>query len=367
MTERGIYLHIPFCKGKCPYCDFYSLSGDEARMEEYVSALTDRIATAPRFAADTAYFGGGTPSLLGAVRIARLLNAVKAHFELSANAEITLEANPGDELRGFFEDILAAGVNRISLGMQSANDNELRALGRRHTAAQTEAAVKAAREAGFENISLDLMLAIPQQTKDSLRRSIERCAELGANHVSAYLLKIEENTPFYKAAPSLGLPCEDEAAELYLFAVDLLAERGYRQYEISNFAKPGFEGRHNLHYWRAEEYLGFGPAAHSFYKGKRFFYPRDLSAFLSGGGAVDDGEGGSMEETILLALRLTEGISKDRLVETFGEAGNLRFEALRKDAAPLMYSGFLTIEGDRIALTKRGFLLSNAVIAKLLA
>ena len=367
MIERGIYLHIPFCRGKCPYCDFYSLRADASQMEEYTRALEARIAASPRFAADTVYFGGGTPSLLGGERIARLLSAVRTHFDVAKDAEITLEANPGDDLEAFFGRIREAGVNRLSLGMQSANEAELRALGRRHTQADTARAVEAARRAGFRNISLDLMLAVPNQTKESLRRSIERCAALGADHVSAYLLKIEENTPFYRRAASLSLPCDDEAADLYLFAADELGRCGYSQYEISNFAKKGFEGRHNLHYWRDEEYLGFGPAAHSFFLGKRFFYPRDLASFLSGGAAVDDGEGGDLEETILLGLRLTEGISKERLRSRFGKAGEERFERLRKDALPFSKSGLLSIEGERIFLTTRGFLLSNAVIGKLLS
>lgn len=367
MTNRGLYFHIPFCKKKCPYCDFYSLPGDETQMEEYTCALERKIAESPHFAVDTVYFGGGTPSLLGGKRIARLMDAVKTCFDVSELSEVTLEANPGDDLSDFFSEILSAGVNRLSLGMQSANENELRVLGRRHTEKETEEAVLAARKAGFENISLDLMIAIPEQTKESLSCSIERCAALGVQHISAYLLKIEENTPFFKRQSSLNLPSDDTAAELYLLAVDMLAENGYHQYEISNFAKPGFEGQHNLHYWRDEEYLGFGPAAHSFYSGKRFFYPRSISGFLNGGLPIADGEGGDMDEMILLSLRLSEGISKARLSLRFGQAGIDRFSELQKDAAPFEKAGLLKIDDGRIALTARGFLLSNTVIGKLLS
>ena len=361
----GIYVHVPFCDGKCPYCDFYSVRGTAERMDEYTDRIIEEMKSeSERIGrkADTLYFGGGTPSLLGAKRLIRIAEAARKGFGLE-NAEITVEANPGDELAAFFREIRKAGVNRLSLGLQSADDGELELLGRRHTAEQAEKCVAQARDAGFENISLDLMLAVQDQTEESLRKSIDFCARAGAAHVSAYLLKIEPGTAYFKNRERLRLPDEDAAAALYLLACKELEQRGCRQYEISNFAKSGFESRHNLKYWRCEEYLGFGPAAHSFLDGKRFYRERSIGAFLRGGPPQPEGDGGSFEEFAMLALRLTEGLTDECCLKRFGRPVPQRMKAAARRYEP---AGLTVCGEDGFHFTPKGFLVSNTLTAEIL-
>ena len=361
----GLYIHVPFCDGRCPYCDFFSVRGSEAAMDEYTSCIIDKINCESERAgrpADTLYFGGGTPSLLGGKRIARITEAVRRGFGLQ-DAEITVEANPGGDLSDFFRQAASAGVNRVSLGLQSANGDELRLLGRRHTADGAARAVEAARNAGIENISLDLMLAVQGQTRDSLAHSVRFCAELGASHVSAYLLQLEPHTVYWKEKTKLRLPGEDETAALYLFACRELERLGYGQYEISNFARPGFESRHNLKYWHCEEYLGFGPSAHSFLGGRRFHFERSLRGFLAGEGPEQDGPGGSFDEFAMLRLRLTEGLTDEACRARCGRPVPERV----KKAARLYESGGLTVCGERgFHFTPRGFLVSDMLTAEIL-
>lgn len=368
----GLYLHIPFCDGKCPYCDFYSLAGNEEVKEAYTRVLENQLAlwaetlqkqgVSPE--ADTLYFGGGTPNLLGGSRIARLITAAKRYFSLE-KGEITVEVNPSSELSGFFREIAAAGANRISIGLQSADDGELKALGRRHTVKQAAETVAAARSAGISNLSLDLMLATPGQTLESALRSVAFCRELAVPHVSAYLLKVEEGTPYWNRRNTLALPDEDETADRYLAVCSALEEAGLKQYEISNFAVLGKESRHNLKYWHCEEYLGLGPGAHAFAGGKRFYYPRNLNGFLEKPEPVFDGEGGTLEEKILLGLRLKEGITRETLAP-FGPDGERTFSAMNQKSRPYRAAGLLTGEPERIAMTAKGFLVSNELIAELL-
>lgn len=365
MEPIGLYLHIPFCRGKCPYCDFYSMRADAARMDTYTRALERALAEWARRAgrrADTLYFGGGTPSLLGGARIASLAAAAQAHYGLK-NAEITVECNPSDADGRLFEALARAGVNRVSLGLQSAVDGERRALGRRAGVKEAAECLRLARGAGISNLSLDLMLGIPGQTADSLRRSIDFCAEAGVRHISAYLLKVEEGTQFARRRESLALPDEDAVCALYEQACEELERAGFRQYEISNFARPGFESRHNLKYWNAEEYLGLGASAHSFLDGKRFFYPRDIDAFVCGQAPVRDGAGGSFEEYAMLRLRLTEGLREDAARKRFGYGipAGMRAAARRLEAY-----GVVSQDEEGLRLTRKGFLLSNPVIAQLL-
>lgn len=361
----GLYIHVPFCDGKCPYCDFYSMRGSEERMDEYTSSIIDKINTygnSINRRADTLYFGGGTPSLLGAKRLAALIAAARESFGL-ADAEITLEANPAEDLSAFLQEVHNAGANRLSIGLQSSDEEELRLLGRRHTAVQAKKAVRDAQKAGFSNLSLDLMLGIQNQTRESLLRSIEFCAESGVQHISAYLLKIEPHTAYYKNREQLRVPGEDEASDLYLFACEELERRGFLQYEISNFSKPGYESRHNLKYWHCEEYLGLGPAAHSFMDGKRFYYDRNLSAFLRGCDPVQDGAGGDFEEYAMLAMRLTEGLAEQDCRKRFGHG----IPAHVMQAAGKYESGGLTVcTGSGFRFTRKGFLVSNTLIAELL-
>ena len=361
----GLYIHIPFCRSKCAYCDFYSLARSEERMDAYVSALAGALrAAAPQaasYTADTVYFGGGTPTLLGAPRLIALLDAVRECFSVAADAEITFEANPesacdADALRA----LRAAGFNRISLGMQSASNDELRAVGRVHTARDTVSAVEAARHAGFDNLSLDLIYGLPEQTRERWRDNLAAAAALAPEHLSCYALKVEPATPLYARRGDVSLPDDDAQADMYLDAVEFLAARGFRQYEISNFARPERESRHNLKYWTLGEYLGFGPGAHSDFGGRRFAVARDLDAFLAGTAVYSEDAAISprerASERVMLGLRTVRGIAAEEFGLPFGGAE----AALRECAA----HGLAEKRGGRWRLTPRGFLVSNAVILR---
>ncbi len=367
MSQGGLYLHVPFCLSKCPYCDFYSMPvPTDERLDAYTArlcaAMDEWAARLEDFAADTLYFGGGTPALLGGERLATLIAHARERFGL-AQAEITLEANPADTLRDTLAAFAAAGGNRLSLGMQSAVAAELATLGRRHTPADVERTVADARRAGIENISLDMMLGIAGQTAGSVRQSAAVAAALGATHVSAYLLKIEPNTPYGLCPPPL--PDEDETADLYMAAFAALDTHGYRQYEISNAALDGRESRHNLKYWRGEPYLGIGPAASSCVGGRRFAYPRDVDAFLRGNMPVEEPSGAiavdSPSEYALLRLRLTEGLSASAYTARFGEPLPAAWVAAARRLPPAL----VCVDEAGIRLTREGFLLSNALIARI--
>lgn len=369
MNKIGLYLHVPFCEKKCPYCDFYSVHASEDSLNLYTDCMIDRLkynSDKIKRPADTLYFGGGTPGLLGGERVARLIGQARACFGLDG-AEITAEVNPGVDLTGFLQGFRAAGGNRLSIGMQSADDRELERLGRRHTAAQAAEAVAAARKSGIENISLDLMLGIEGQTVESARRSAAFCAELGVPHVSAYLLKIEPRTAFYQRREQLQLPDEDETCSLYEAACEELERHGLMQYEISNFARPGFESRHNLKYWHCEEYLGLGPAAHSFLNGKRFYEMRDLRAFLAGQAPEEDADpempAGGPEEYAMLALRLTEGLQEARYRDRFGGPIPERWKRAAQRYARV---GLTECWPEGFRFTRKGFLVSNALLAEIL-
>lgn len=371
MEPIGLYIHVPFCLSKCPYCDFYSLpSADGTVLDRYTAALLEAM---DRWAerlngvrADTLYFGGGTPALLGGARLAAVLGRADKRFGLFSGEppEVTLEANPADDLADTLAAFAAAGGNRLSLGMQSALPEELRRLGRRHTPADVERTVQDARRAGLRNLSLDLMLGISGQTAASVRTSVRRLAELGADHASAYLLRVEPDTPYGQSPPPL--PDDDAAAELYLTAAQALDGCGFRQYEISNFARPGRESRHNRKYWESCPYLGIGPAASSCLGGRRFSYPRDLDRFLAGGTPAEEADPlipvGSPEEYALLRLRLTDGLRETDFAARFGRP--LPADWHRRAAAlpPVL----VTADEEGIRLTRRGFLLSNSLILRIL-
>jgi oxygen-independent coproporphyrinogen-3 oxidase len=365
MNNLGIYIHVPFCAiAKCPYCDFYSVTYNDILAEQYTQAVVKSVVQWGKQAGgrivDAVYFGGGTPALLEE-NLAVILIAIKNCFNVTADAEITFEANPTNNIAEFLPVLRKAGFNRLSLGLQSANDNELAALGRQHTAKQAAESVTFARSAGFENISLDLMLCTPGQTMKSLEKSIEYIAELQPKHVSAYLLKIEQGTPYAKAA--LILSNDDEQADAYLFACEQLEKYGFMQYEISNFARPKFEARHNLKYWQCEEYIGIGAAAHSYFEGRRFYYERDVHAFINGAIPTDDCDGGSFEEYCMLGLRLTKGLQEQALKQRY----NKGFEAF--DGAviqKLIKAGLVILENGCLRLTREGFLVSNLVIGEVL-
>lgn len=362
---RGIYIHIPFCAKKCPYCDFYSLSFSKELAEKYVSALEAAIASYSndKISVDTIYFGGGTPNLIGADNIKKVIDAIKENFTVCENSEITLEANPESLSKQDISAFAKAGVNRLSMGLQSANECELKSLGRKHTPGQILECVNRARECGINNVSLDLMLAIEGQNKENLKRSIDFCVKANINHISCYLLKIEPETPYFKMQSSMSLPDDEECAELYSFAVKELEAAGFNQYEISNFAKDGAVSKHNIKYWKCEEYIGIGAAAHGFYKGERYFYSRDINAFIQNPTkTVSDGQS-SIEEEFMLGLRLSEGVCLKELCDKYNICIN---ENLTKKIKQFCNAGLMQKSGEKVRITPDGFLVSNSIISDLI-
>ena len=367
--QLGIYVHIPFCKSKCEYCDFYSLGGsrDRRTTDQYLQALADHIREtgrlAPDYTVDTVYFGGGTPSFFGAENLEKILDELQKRFHFGADPEITLEANPDSVTPQGLKRLVRAGFNRISIGVQSDQDDMLKRLGRPHTYEQARMAVVRAREAGFANLSLDLMFGLPNQTLTGWRDTLENVLRLKPEHMSCYALKVEPNTPLWEYRDCANLPNDDVQADMYLAASEILQDHGYEHYEISNFAKPGFRSRHNLKYWDCDEYLGIGPAAHSFIDGRRFFFPRDIESFIAGCEPTDDGEGGSFEEYLMLRLRLNKGLVFSEAEERFGHGVP---EDMIKKCIEFSKAGLTVCDSEHIALTRQGFLVSNAVISELI-
>ena len=364
MPTLGLYLHIPFCRSKCLYCDFCSFPHPtEERMRAYVGRLErDLTAWAERlgdYTVDTVYFGGGTPTCLPTDALCGLLGAVRSHFSVAPNAEITAECNPGTVTERDLYAMRESGFCRLSVGLQSAQPNELRALGRLHGFSELRETFAAARTAGFAELSADVMLGIPHQTKASFTDTLERLCALEPDHISAYALTVEDGTPFgRRGAAALDLPSEDETGEMYLAAVELLHGYGLAQYEISNFARAGHGSRHNLKYWSMGEYLGLGVAAYSDLRGERFGNSRNLEAYLAGEDITAERERPTARtresERVMLGMRLTEGLD----AETLGRA---RCEALER-YVPM---GLVRREGTRYCLTPRGMLVSNAILAPL--
>ena len=371
----GLYIHIPFCRQKCAYCDFYSLPRSEEKMDAYTAALLRHIEeVAPRTAAhrvDTVYFGGGTPSYLGTKRLIKLLKTVQKKYRLDKQAEITLEANP--DSAGDWKELRAlrrAGFNRLSLGMQSASDAELQTIGRVHTWEQVGAAVEAARKAKFENLSLDLIYGLPRQTMEQWQANLTAAVDLAPEHLSCYGLKVEEGTPLFAVRDTAGLPGDEEQADMYLWTVEFLAQMGYAQYEISNFAKPGRESRHNLKYWTLQEYVGFGPGAHSDFGGVRYAYGRDLEGYIRGvqthAPMLSESESipplDRDTEWVMLGLRTTAGLDPKAFERRFRR----RFTCFLPFLDQCARAGYAVEEDGRWHLTPRGFLVSNQIIGELL-
>lgn len=366
----GLYIHIPFCKAKCAYCDFYSLAHSEEKMDAYMAALLRHLEeVAPRAAGmqvDTVYFGGGTPSYLGAARLCRILQTVLRRYDVARDAEITLEANPdsaGDwkELR----KLRRAGFNRLSLGVQSTDDALLRRIGRVHTYEQVQQAVTAARKAKFTDLSLDLIYGLPGQTMEDWQRTLADAVALGSEHLSCYGLKLEEGTSLWQQRQTLTLPDDDAQADMYLYTVAALGEMGYEQYEISNFAKPGKASRHNLKYWRMEEYAGFGPGAHSDFGGVRYGYVRDIDSYIAGRLVLSESETDSTlardYEYVMLSLRTAAGIDR----QTFEKRYRQRFQPMETLFEQYEKAGLASRTEGGWRLTPKGFLVSNSIIAAL--
>lgn len=371
----GLYIHIPFCKRKCAYCDFYSLAGAEGRMDDYADALcahlTEQAAYLTGYRVDTVYFGGGTPSYLGAKRLEKILRTVFKRFGVAKDAEITLEANPdsaGD--RRELKRLRKAGFNRLSLGMQSADGAELEEIGRIHTPEQTAAAVEAARKAGFDNLSLDLIYGLPHQTWERWMENLTAAADLSPEHLSCYGLKVEEGTPLYLRRDTADLPGDEAQAEMYLRTVEVLSRRGYAQYEISNFARPGRESRHNLKYWTLGEYAGFGPGAHSDLGGVRYAYARDLEGYIRGvrAGAPMLSEREAIPpmdrdtEWVMLGLRTVRGLDPREFENRFRR----RFSCFAPLLDQCARAGYAVETEGRWHLTPEGFLVSNQIIGRML-
>ena len=292
-----------------------------------------------------------------------MLSYIKLNYSLTDTAEITVECNPSSVSLDFFREIKDAGVNRISMGMQSAVTKERLALGRLSDTNQVKNAVRMAESVGIHNISLDIMLGVPMQTMESLDESIDFLLSLDIPHISAYMLKVEEETPFGKMGESLVLPDEDTVTEMYLHTSKRLISAGYKHYEISNFAKDNMQSRHNTRYWKGQDYIGIGPSAHSFFCGERFYYDRDFTSFISGAEPVSDGFGGDKDEYIMLSLRLAEGLSFGEYEEKFGEKiEEASIERMKKYEK----AGLLVMDDEGIRLTPEGFLLSNTIIGELI-
>jgi len=371
----GLYIHIPFCKSKCIYCDFYSLPRAEDRMDRYVSALCRQLAEiAQRTTAhtvDSVYLGGGTPSYLGEKRLRHILKTVKKHYHLSRDAEITLEANPDSagDWRAL-RSLRRAGMNRLSLGVQSADDGLLRTLGRPHTFAQAEEAAAAARRARIRNLSLDLIYGLPGQDLAGWKDTLERAAALEPEHLSCYGLKVEEGTPLWDMQEKMDLPDDDAQADMYLWTVERLGALGYEQYEISNFARPGRASRHNMKYWTLCEYAGFGPGAHSDLGDVRYAYLPSLDTYCAGVEAgvsvLESSEHIPSRERdieyVMLGLRLTQGISR----QEFENRYRLPFAPIQSVLERFRATGHAALAGERWRLTPEGFLVSNQIIGQAL-
>lgn len=374
-TPLGIYVHVPFCKSKCQYCDFYSIpTKDEELTDAYLDAICQHIKEtgplAPNYLVDSVYFGGGTPSYLGAEGLATILTAIRRSFDVAGDAEITFEANPDSVQDTLLKRLRAEGFNRVSLGIQCDDDVILQKIGRAHTYEQAANAYYRIRRAGYQNVSVDLMYGLPGQTLRAWENTLENVLTLKPEHISCYGLKVEEGTPLYAYKDHCGIASDDTQADMYLAAADILREHGYRQYEISNFAKRGKVSRHNLKYWTGMEYIGFGPDASSDFAGKRYSYVRSLPEYIQGireGGQIisEISEIPIREragEYLMMRLRTVAGINKEEYESSY----LLPFEPLEALLMTNQKAGLARCDNGRWHLTARGFLVSNSIISDLL-
>lgn len=376
----SLYLHIPFCRVRCAYCDFNTYAGLEDQVPPYVKALADEVrgvgAAAGCPAAHTVFFGGGTPSLLPLDELATVLAAISDSFSLAPEAEITLEANPGTVSRAYLEGLRKLGINRLSFGVQSSHPHELRLLDRLHLFGDAAQAVSWARSVGFDDINLDLIFALPHQTLDLWRQTVERTLGLGPDHLSAYALSLEHGTPMraWVHRGLLPMPDPDLAADMYLLADELLTRNGFEQYEISNWSRPGHACRHNLQYWRNLPYLGFGAGAHGYARGQRYSNVLAPSAYierLNAGSSASFPVSPALQqatpidrddeigETMMMGLRLTnEGVALEDFARRFGQSLDDRFG---REIRQLTARGLVEIVDGRLRLTRDGRLLGNQV------
>ena len=391
-----LYIHIPFCVRKCRYCDFLSFASDACVREKYVDQLIREIESIPEEDAgqcpenaaprlnltgrtvETIFIGGGTPSLLPPLAVERILAAVRQVFRVEPDAEITMEANPGTLTPDSAAGYRNAGVSRLSLGLQSASEEELRLLGRIHTREQFLQSFRAARDAGFDNINVDLMSALPGQSVESYRCTLKKVCELGPEHISAYSLIIEDGTPFAKryrqdaAKREAGekpqfLPSEDEERQMYEDTAEILSEYGYHRYEISNYAKAGYVCRHNVGYWKRVDYIGFGLGASTLQNPLRYKNTDDLQEYLNRDFSKKEllvlTKDNQIEETLFLGLRMMEGVSLSAFEEHFHCPLTVIYQ---REIQKLTEKGLLRMEEDRISLTEKGIDLSNMVLSEFL-
>ena len=371
MKNCAVYVHIPFCAKKCAYCDFASFPGvTAAEKDAYVRALIAEIeafGAQERRHADSVFFGGGTPTMLTADQLTEILAAVRRAFDVAADAEITVEANPGTVDEGKLRTLRAAGVNRMSFGAQSADDGLLRALGRIHRWQDAVDAVLLARDCGFDDVSVDLMYALPGQTEALWRDTLRRAAALPISHISCYSLILEEGTPLHRAvvAGEMALPDEDAALRMHRITLPELRQFGFERYEISNYAKPGHASRHNRVYWRRGDYAGFGCAAHSLVDGVRYSNPDGLSAYMAGGRRLDVQvltAQDALEEVLMLTTRMAEGIDLTAFERQFGASLEARCP---RTLAMLRKNGAAAVDGGRFFLTERGFEVHSYIVEEL--
>lgn len=375
MIVKSAYVHIPFCRAKCFYCDFNSYPGRENLFKDYVTALILEINRAEPVEAelDSVYFGGGTPTILHPDALASILDAINSRFGISGSAEVTVEANPGTVDASSISELCKAGFNRLSIGVQSFNDDILERIGRIHTTSEARSAIMQGRDAGFSNISIDLMYALPDQTIEDWQNTLDAALEISPEHISLYELTVEEGTVFgnLRRKCQINLPDEDLQMEMYTLAINSLTNAGYEHYEVSNFAKPGYRSRHNQVYWRNEPYFGFGAGASGYIGGTRYtnisspdFY---IERLLAGESVVESSETvtgrQSMGETVMLGLRMLDGLDLDAFEERYGVS---LFDVYRKEVTEFTTKGLLEVADSRLRLTSKGLFLANTVAASFL-
>ena len=376
--KLGIYIHIPFCKSKCGYCDFCSHAPKKGEISRYLNALLlnmqDFAVSARDYTVDTVFIGGGTPTLLSKRQIKDIIDALYTHFDIEKGAEITIEANPGTVDKGLLRSIRSAGINRISFGLQSANNNELCALGRIHTAEEFVESFNAARNAGFKNINVDIMYGIPYQSEESFRDTLEFVKSLSPEHISVYGLNIEEGTPFYDKKDSLPLPDEESEYRMYRAAHTSLEDAGYSHYEVSNYARRGFESKHNLRYWKNEKYLGFGASAHSYFCGQRYAYTDDIESYMLEmehptnishiiTECTDIDVFTKETEYVMLRMRLFGGIDFSDYRREFGEDFMHKY---RDRLSQYVDGGFVNLTKSGCAFSVKGMYVSNYILSEIL-
>ncbi len=368
----GIYIHIPFCMKKCVYCDFLSAPANKDTISAYIDALINEISKCRqntfRHQVQTIFIGGGTPSSIDARHIKRIIKTIYEHFDVSEFAEITIECNPGTVTKSKANAYKKAGINRISMGLQSANNEELKSLGRIHSFEDFIKSYNILRAAGFDNINVDLMSATMGQTVKSYENTLKKVIELGVEHISSYSLIIEEGTPLYEAT-DLDLPSEEDEREMYYLTEKMLNKAGYKRYEISNYAKPDRECKHNISYWIGTDYIGFGIGAASLFENVRFSNGRDLQSYIDSNGLngpceeEELSENARMEEFMFLGLRMMEGISKRYFYRRFKTEFDTVYGKVTKK---LVKQGLLIEDDDNVRLSKKGIDVSNYVMSEYL-